>query len=254
MAEAWVTAGVTAGVTGCFALLCGLLALATPRVVAALPEPDPDPQPEVDGEVDEARAADPPKEPWIDIAATPRLALRCAAIAVVVAAVVGWRLGATWTVLPWLVLVPAGVALAVIDWRTRLLPTRLVWPTYAVVAALVLAASLLSGDPAAILRAVIASAAAFALFFVLWFVSPRSLGFGDVRLAAVLGLALGHLGTGEAVLGLYGGFLIGGVAGLVMRMVGMLAPKQHIPFGPFMLVGALAGVLWGGPLWTSIYG
>jgi leader peptidase (prepilin peptidase) / N-methyltransferase len=232
-------------------LVPALLALGIPRVIAALPEPPPDPDP--DGPVDEARAADPPKEPWVDLAARPGLAWRCASASALVGALVWWGLGASWAVLPWLALVPAGVMLAVVDWRTRLLPTRLVWSTYGVVAVLVVAASLATGDPGAILRAGIGSLVAFAVFFVLWFVSPRSLGYGDVRLAALLGLALGHLGVGETALGLYAGFLVGGLTGVGLRLTGRLAPKQHIPFGPFMLVGAIVGLLWGGSLWESIY-
>lgn len=239
-------------------LVPALLALAIPRVIASLPEPAPEPQPDVEPDpaepVDEARAADPPKEPWVDLAARPGLARRCALAAALVGALVWWGLGASWAVLPWLALVPAGVMLTVIDWRTRLLPTRLVWSSYVVVAVLVVVASLAAGDPGAILRAAIGSLVSFVAFFALWFVSPRSLGYGDVRLAALLGLALGHLGAGETVLGLYAGFLIGGLTGVALRLTGRLAPKQHIPFGPFMLVGAIVGLLWGGSLWESIYG
>ena len=57
---------------------------------------------------------------------------------------------------------------------------------------------------------------AFAIFFVLHLVSPRSMGFGDVKLSFVLGLSLGWLGWGEVVLGLFLGFLYGAVIGLVL--------------------------------------
>lgn len=237
-------------------LVSALLALGIPFVVGRLPEPDPDPDLEGEGEseVDPARAADPPKERWVDLAALPGLGWRCAVAAGLVGAVVGWRLGPAWTLLPWLAMVPAGVALAVVDWRTRLLPLRLVWPTLGVVAVLVVVAGLGAGEPAVLARAAATSAVAFAVYYALWWMSPRSLGYGDVRLSAVLGLALGHLGVGEALVGLWSGFVIGGLSGLVLRWAGRLARRQHVPFGPFMLVGALVGLLWGGPLWASIYG
>jgi leader peptidase (prepilin peptidase) / N-methyltransferase len=71
------------------------------------------------------------------------------------------------------------------------------------------------------------------------------MGFGDVRLAGVLGLALGLLGWGQLALGVYAGFLIGGVGGLVLSAA-RLVDRRAYPFGPFMLLGALVGVLFGG--------
>jgi len=222
----------------------GLLALATPRAVAALPEP----------EEHEPRPGEPPKEPWVHLAALPGLAWRCAVAAAVVGALVGWRLGLTWALASWCVLVPVGVALAVVDARTRFLPTRLIWPTYGVLLALVAVGALLLADPRTVVWPLVWSAGAFVLFYLLWWVSPRSLGFGDVRLAALLGLALGQLGAGETVVGLYAGFLLGGVFGLLLRVVRILPKGVHIPFGPWMLAGALVGLWWGEPLWESIYG
>ena len=77
-------------------------------------------------------------------------------------------------------------------------------------------------------------------FFVLWSIYPRGLGYGDVRLSGVLGIALGYVGSGELVVGVYAGFLLGGVgrrSALVLRIV----DRKGYPFGPFMLVGALVG-------------
>lgn len=226
------------------AVVAGVLALATPRVVAVLPEP----------EEHEPRPGEPPKETWVDLAARPGLAWRSAVAAAVVGALVGWPLGLSWPLLSWSLLAPVGVALAVVDARTRFLPTRLIWPTYAVVLALTALGALLLTDPRMVLWPLVASAAAFLLFYVLWWVSPRSLGFGDVRLAALLGLALGQLGVGEVVVGIYAGFLLGGVVGLLLRLVRVLPKGVHIPFGPWMLVGALVGLWWGAPVWESIYG
>jgi leader peptidase (prepilin peptidase)/N-methyltransferase len=226
------------------AVVSGLLALATPRALAALPEP----------EEHEPRPGEPPKEPWVDLAALPGLAWKCALAAAVVGALVGWRLGLAWPLASWCALVPAGVALAVVDARTRFLPTRLIWPTYGVVLALVALGALLSGDPRLLLVPLAWSAGTFVVFYVLWWISPRSLGFGDVRLAALLGLALGQLGEGETVVGIYAGFVLGAVFGLLLRVVRILPKGVHIPFGPWMLAGALVGLWWGGPLWASIYG
>jgi leader peptidase (prepilin peptidase)/N-methyltransferase len=61
-------------------------------------------------------------------------------------------------------------------------------------------------------------------------------------------MALGWLGWGQLVSGLYGGFLLGAVLGIVLTAAKVFKRKELFPFGPFMLVGALAGVLVGGPL------
>ena len=85
---------------------------------------------------------------------------------------------------------------------------------------------------------------AYGSFFLLWWIHPRGLGYGDVRLSGVLGLALGYLGWGELVTGLYAGFLLGGVGGGLLTMLKVLG-RRAFPFGPFMVLGALAGVVWG---------
>lgn len=86
------------------------------------------------------------------------------------------------------------------------------------------------------------------MFYVLWFAFPRGVGFGDVRLSGLLGLALGWLGWGEFAAGLYGGFFLGAVVGIVLIAARVLTRREMVPFGPFMLAGALAGVVVGEPL------
>jgi leader peptidase (prepilin peptidase)/N-methyltransferase len=86
------------------------------------------------------------------------------------------------------------------------------------------------------------------VFYLMWFAFPRGVGFGDVRLSGLLSMTLGWLGWGELVTGLYGGFFLGAVVGIALMLAKMFTRKQMFPFGPFMLVGALAGVLAGGPL------
>ncbi len=73
---------------------------------------------------------------------------------------------------------------------------------------------------------------------MLWFVYPRGMGYGDVRLSGVLGIALGlpRLGA-QLVLGIYAGFLLGGVGGLLLSLLRLVDRKAY-PFGPFMLAGA----------------
>ena len=94
----------------------------------------------------------------------------------------------------------------------------------------------------------IAGAIAFAVFFVIHIVSPKGMGFGDVRLSFLLGLGLGWLGWGEVAGGLFAGFLYGAVVGVALIAVRVRGRKQQIPFGPFLAAGATTFVLFGEPI------
>ena len=139
----------------------------------------------------------------------------------------------------YLLFVALGIALALIDLDVRRLPNVLVLPAYPVLAALLATA----GDGPALLRAAVAAAALFAIFFLIALVAPGSLGFGDVKLAGVVGGVLGHLSWGALLVGAFGGFVIGSVVGVVLLASGRAGRKTAVPFGPFMILGALASIL-----------
>ena len=71
------------------------------------------------------------------------------------------------------------------------------------------------------------------------------MGYGDVRLSALIGLCLGWLGLRHVAVGLFLGFLIGAVVGLALIATGSSTRKTRIPFGPFLALGAVIAVLWG---------
>jgi leader peptidase (prepilin peptidase)/N-methyltransferase len=227
---------VAAGV-GC-AVLGGAGSALMPTLIARIPEPEPDP---------EAAADAPAKETYADIAALRGLAWKLAIAGVIAGFAIGAHLGWEWPLLFLVPLVPVLVALALIDWRTHLLPTKVVWPATLATAALVGVAWILTGDNDDVVRSGIGFLIAYGTFFALWFIYPKGLGYGDVRLAGVLGLALGYLGWGELLVGLYAGFLLGGVGGGLLSVL-KVVERKAFPFGPFMIVGALLGVLWGAPL------
>jgi leader peptidase (prepilin peptidase)/N-methyltransferase len=194
---------------------------------------------------------EPPKEPYPELAARPHLATRLALIAAVSGAVVGLALGWDWSLVYWVPLLPLCAGLAWIDWHTRILAIQLTHPAYAVVILGVVVAAVADGDLTSLERAGLGWLTAGGLYVVLWFVYPSGLGYGDVRLAGVLGIALGYLGWGELLVGVYAGFLLGGVIGAVLRVT-KLVPQRHVPFGPFMLLGALTGIAWGAQLWGHL--
>jgi leader peptidase (prepilin peptidase)/N-methyltransferase len=242
---------VTAAVTAVLGLASGPL---VPWLIGRVPEPDPEPEPEPESEESDGQPEE-PKEPYADIAGLPGLAVKAAVAGGVVAALLGLVLGWSWALLVVLPLVPVSVALAVIDWRTRLLPRKIILPALAGSVVTIAASWALDGFEGGtdtVVRTLVGCAAAFLVFFVLWFIYPRGMGYGDVRLSALLGLVLGYLGWSEWLVGLYGGFLLGAVIGGVLALLKVVDRKGY-PFGPFMLVGALVGVLAGQPLIDALY-
>jgi leader peptidase (prepilin peptidase)/N-methyltransferase len=163
-------------------------------------------------------------------------------------AAVGARFAHSWALPAYLVLTAALVALSAIDLEHYILPNRIMYPTDAAMIVLLAAASGAEHDWGAFVRALVCGAIAFTVFFVIHLVSPRGLGFGDVRLAFLLGLSLGWIGAGEVAGGLFAGFLYGAVVGVILIAVKVKGRKQQIPFGPYLAAGAITFVLFGEPL------
>jgi leader peptidase (prepilin peptidase)/N-methyltransferase len=162
-----------------------------------------------------------------------------------------WRFGWSAELPAYLYFASVGLALAVIDLDTKRLPNILTLPSYGVLGVLLLLPAGIEGDWSAYLRAWLAAAALFGFYFVLAVVYPAGMGLGDVKLAGVLGLVLGWLGWGQLAIGGFLGFFLGAVVGGALMLVGRARRKSKIPFGPFMLAGALIAILWGGTLWDQ---
>ena len=73
-----------------------------------------------------------------------------------------------------------------------------------------MAAWLIDGDTDDLVRAGLGWLTAGGFYYVMWWIYPRGMGYGDVRLSGLLGIALGYLGWPEFVVGMYSGFLVGG--------------------------------------------
>lgn len=220
------------------ALAAALIGAAGPRALRRTPEP---PQPDAD------------KVPYVALAERHLLAPALAVSAAVMAGVVAWRIDHAELVPVWVVVAGVGSWLAYVDWQTKLLPFLVVAPTYLVTLALVVLGALLLDDRDVLERAVIANAVVYAVFWVLhWFASRYrggAFGYGDVRLSGVLALALGSLGVDEVVVGIYAGFILGAVLGVVLSRLRVIDPRSYA-FGPYMIVGAVIGAAFG----PAIYG
>lgn len=130
------------------------------------------------------------------------------------------------------------VRLTAADAATHRLPNRIVLPAYPVSAVLLGAAALAAGDPGRIAAMVLSCAALWGAYFLLRFGNPSGLGFGDVKLAGVLGLYLGFAGWPYVLAGTFAAFLLGGLWGLWLILSRRGTAKTAIAFGPFMLGGA----------------
>ncbi|MFL6100769.1 MAG: prepilin peptidase [Actinomycetales bacterium] len=159
--------------------------------------------------------------------------------------VTAWHFGLSWELPAYLYLIAIGVALALIDIDVHRLPNAIVLPSYVVAPVLLTVASLGDGDWAALVRAAIGGAALYVLYFLLRLAYPSGMGFGDVKLAGVLGMYLGWLGWGPLAVGAFLGFLLGGVVGGALMAANRASRKSKIPFGPFMIAGAYVAVLVG---------
>ena len=149
-------------------------------------------------------------------------------------------------VLPaYLYVAAVGLALALIDLDCKRLPDALTLPSYPVAAVLLGVAALAGSDSGSFLRALLGGLAMFAVYFALCFAYPAGRGFGDVKLAGVLGMYMAWLGWGAWGVGLFLGFLLGGVFGIALIAVKKGGRKTAVPFGPFMLLGALIAILAG---------
>jgi leader peptidase (prepilin peptidase)/N-methyltransferase len=140
-----------------------------------------------------------------------------------------------------LVFVTLLIPVALIDLDRRIIPNRLLAP--AAVAAIAIQAAV---HPGKLPEHLIAAGAAGGFFLLAALAYPRGMGMGDVKLAAVMGLFLGR-SVGPALLA---AMIAGTLAGMVViaRKGAEAGRKTAVPFGPFLALGGVLGLLAGGPI------
>lgn len=148
-------------------------------------------------------------------------------------AAAGWTVA--WPAFLWLALMVT--PLVVIDVEHHRLPDRLVLAGFAGGAALLGVAGVASGDFGSSVRAGCAAGLVFVVFFVVTLVAP--FGFGDAKLATVLGGYLGWLGWGYVLYGIMAGFGVGALVSIGLLLARRATLKTAIPLGPALVVGAL---------------
>ena len=182
---------------------------------------------------------------------------RTVAAAVVTGALFGLaanHFGADLVLAPFCVLFALLVVVAVTDLSYRLVPRWLIYGSLVLLAPLLVATSAVDHQWQHLSGAAIGGAVAFGLFFTIWWFIPQGMGYGDVRLAGVIGIGTGYLSLVHAYLAFFGGFVIGLVFGVIMMAVLGSGRKTRIPFAPALSVGAVLAVFFGAHLAQSLFG
>lgn len=210
-------------------LLAGLMGAASPLLLARLPEPEREPDADM-----------PEKILYRELAAAPRLGLWLAIAAAALGAIAAATISEPKLLPVWIPIAAATPVLAWVDWKVHLLPYLVVAPLYVVSWLLVGVSAWWLQDASVLLHALYGNLAIFGFYFVLGLIGP--MGYGDIRLSAVLGVALGPLGYLASFYGVFFGMLFGAVVGIVL-VRGRLGSGTPIAFGPYLLLGAFAA-LW----------
>lgn len=168
-----------------------------------------------------------------------------AAVTALVCAALAAATGTRPELAVWLLLAPVGVLLAVVDFRVQRLPDPLTLPFAAAALALLGVVALVPEHAGTWTTALLGALALGAGYFALFLINPAGMGFGDVKLALGAGAVLGWYGWPTVMLGTFAGFLFGALYGGALVVARRAGRGTAIPFGPFLIAGALAGLLIG---------
>lgn len=155
------------------------------------------------------------------------------------------KIGAEPELAAFLVVTAGLIAISAVDLELFIVPNRILYPTLAMAAPLLVVAGAIGDDWSSVRTAAIGGALGFGLLLVIHLVSPAGMGFGDVRLAGLLGMIVGWLSVGHVLVALFLGFLLAAVLGVGLILFGIKGRKDKVPFGPFLAAGAILAILAG---------
>lgn len=169
-----------------------------------------------------------------------------------------WALGFEWVVVPVLWFIPVALAVSAIDLRTFMVPTRVVWPAFGVAVALCVAVAGIEGEWTRLIGSAVGLAVLAGPLFLIWFALPKSMGFGDIRLATLIGFLVGFFAVDSQGKVSYGGAIflavltlaLASALGVVLGLVVLRARgrKAKVPFGPTMLLAGYFCMLMAVPI------
>lgn len=153
------------------------------------------------------------------------------------------RYGASWNTLLFGVFVAGLVTLAWCDGLCFTLPKRVQHPVTITCGALLLVQALTTGQWSRAALALALGGGLFVAFFLLNCISPRVMGFGDVRLAGSIGLLVGWRGVEPTMFAMFASCLLAGAVAVVMLVARKARWDDRLPFGVFLSAGAILAVL-----------
>ena len=158
------------------------------------------------------------------------------------------NLSEAFLLLAFLYLAAISITLTLIDLDTHTLPNWIVLPSYIAGAVFLGIASIASGSFSPLLRGLLGASAMWITYLVIALSYPGGMGFGDVKVAGVIGLFLGYLGWSVLITGAIAAFVLGAIFAIVLLIKKSVDLKSGIPFGPWMMVGAWVAVLFSAPI------
>ncbi|MFJ6453685.1 prepilin peptidase [Paenarthrobacter sp. NPDC091669] len=172
-----------------------------------------------------------------------RVRITTAAVTSLLFGLLAWRFDASWELPAFLFLALLGVQLSRIDFALHLLPNVLVVLLLGGGLLLLTASAALAPGWPELFRALAGAAILFGGYLILGLLSPGSIGMGDVKLAAPLGLYLGYLGWQQVLFGGLLGFVVGGVLTVLVLRLRRAEKPTESAHGPAMVIAALGVAL-----------
>ncbi|NQV06743.1 prepilin peptidase [bacterium] len=160
-------------------------------------------------------------------------------------ALTAWLIGEAWVLPAYWWFAAVGIVLTLTDLDHKRIPNRILIPGTIVGAVLLSVGAVLDGDPAALLRALGGGAAYFAGFLLLAIAARGGFGFGDVKLAFLLGGFLTYQSWRVLGVGVFAAFVVGGLVSVGLLIARKAGRRDAIAFGPAMVAGAWISVTWG---------
>lgn len=153
-----------------------------------------------------------------------------------------WRFGVSFETGVYAAFFWTLVVLTVIDLEHKLLPNKIVGPAFIVGWLALGATAAIDGDFSPLVGAAVGAAVFGGFLFTVAFIAPAGMGFGDVKLAFVLGTFLGFAGgIGYTLAGMFLSFSLGGLSGIALLLRGSNR-KTEVPFGPFLAAGTVLAI------------
>jgi leader peptidase (prepilin peptidase)/N-methyltransferase len=135
------------------------------------------------------------------------------------------------------------IVIAIIDLQHQLILNKIVYPS--LIAALIIAPFFIKNGDGLLphfINALIGGAVGFVILLVPALLTRGGMGFGDVKMAALIGLATGF---GEVLVAVLGGIILGGLVAVILLATRIKKRKEAIPFGPFLSLATIVTLIWG---------